>query len=125
MQDNIYCYPNSNTLKNKLNIKDSHVLFDKEKRLTYLRLFELQKNPILGNFDFDHLKAIHYYIFQDIYEWAGKVRTVEIGKENLFCTTRFIDDYADSVFSKYFSLLGVKTLLKMSVQSVGKRSRQL
>lgn len=54
-------------------------------------------------FDFVHLKAIHKYIFQDIYEWAGRVRTVEIGKGNLFCTTACIQDYADSVFKKYFS----------------------
>ena len=41
-----------------------------------------------------HLKAIHKYIFQDLYEWAGKERTVEIGKGNLFCPTMFIQDYA-------------------------------
>lgn len=87
MPDSKYCYPNSNVLKNKLNITDDKVLFEAEKELTTIRLKELQSNPIRGKYDFSHLKAIHKYIFQDIYTWAGKERTVEIGKGNLFCTT--------------------------------------
>ncbi len=103
MPDNKYCYPNSDVLKNKLNIQDPNELFKAEVELTAIRLKELQDNPINGKFDFTHLKAIHKYIFQDIYEWAGKERTVEIGKGNIFCTTACIQSYAKSVFSKYFS----------------------
>ncbi len=102
MQDNIYCYPKSDVLKNKLNITDGEALFEAEKELTLIRLQELQRNPIKGNFDFKHLKDIHKYIFQDLYDWAGKERTVEIGKGNLFCTTRYIQSYAQSVFNKYY-----------------------
>lgn len=72
MQDNKYCYPNSDVLKNKLNITNAEELFETEKELTIIRLQELQKNPIKGNFDFKHLKDIHEYIFQDLYDWAGK-----------------------------------------------------
>lgn len=35
-----------------------------------------------GNFDLAHLKAIHKHIFQDVYEWAGEIRTLEIRKGN-------------------------------------------
>ena len=103
MADNIYCYPESDVLINKLNIKDRDELFEAEKQLTFVRLQELQLNPIEGKFDFDHLKAIHRYIFQDLYDWAGEERTVEIGKGNLFCTTAYIQEYARAVFSKYHS----------------------
>jgi cell filamentation protein len=103
MPDSKYCYPNSDVLINKLNIQNGEDLFNAEKELTLLRLQELQDNPIDGNFDFEHLKNIHHYIFQDVYEWAGKIRTVEIGKGNLFCTTACIDSYAKSVFSNYYS----------------------
>lgn len=103
MPDNKYCYPESDVLRNKLNITDARALFEAEKELTAIRLRELQENPIRGDFDFAHLRAIHRYIFQDIYEWAGEIRTVEIGKGNLFCTTAFIPEYASSVFRKYFS----------------------
>lgn len=102
MQDSKYCYPNSNVLINKLNITDAGILYDAEKELTTIRLRELQDNPIQGDFDFKHLKDIHHFIFQDLYEWAGKERTVEIGKGNLFCTTACIQSYASSVFSKYY-----------------------
>ena len=103
MPDNKYCYPNSNVLINKLNITNQKALFEAEKELTAIRLRELQENPIKGKYDFAHLKSIHKYIFQDIYAWAGKERTVEIGKGNLFCTTYCIPEYAKTVFAKYFS----------------------
>lgn len=103
MSDSKYCYPDSEVLKNKLNITDRDELFEAEKELTAIRLKELQDKPVKGKFDFKHLKAIHKYIFQDIYDWAGKERTVEIGKGNLFCTTSCIQSYAESVFNKYYS----------------------
>lgn len=96
MADNKYCYTNSDVLINKLNITNQKDLTDAEIELTSIRLQELQKNPLKGKFDFAYLKEIHQYIFQDLYEWAGKERTVEIGKGNLFCTTPCIQDYADS-----------------------------
>jgi cell filamentation protein len=33
-----------------------------------------------GKFDLRHLRAIHRHLFQDVYDWAGKLRTVEIAK---------------------------------------------
>ena len=102
MYDSKYCYPNTNVLINKLNIRDSKELFEIEKKLTFIRLQELQYKPIKGKYDFKYLKAIHKYIFQDIYEWAGQERTVEIGKGNLFCPMVNIREYADVVFAKYF-----------------------
>ncbi len=39
-----------------------------------------QEGPPTGNLDLAHLQAIHHHLFQDVYEWAGKLRTVEINK---------------------------------------------
>lgn len=86
-----YCYPGTDVLKNKLDIRDEEELFETEKVLSMLRLFELLKKPLEGNFGFEHLCAIHYYIFQDLYDWAGKIRTVDIGKGNMFCHVQFIE----------------------------------
>jgi cell filamentation protein len=33
-----------------------------------------------GSFDLAHLRAIHRHLFQDVYDWAGELRTVEISK---------------------------------------------
>lgn len=67
MPDDKYCYPNSETLKNKLNITNSKELFEAEKKITFIRLMQLQNKPIEGKFYFTHLKEIHRHIFQDTY----------------------------------------------------------
>lgn len=103
MHDKKYCYPNSNVLINKKNIKDAKVLYDAEILYTGVRLMELQEKPIKGDFDLKHLCKIHKYIFQDLYSWAGKIRTIDIGKGNMFCYVQNINDYAETIFQKYFS----------------------
>ena len=100
MSDIKYCYPNSDVLVNKLDIRDPNKLQIFERKLTMRRLLELIDKPIEGKFDFKHLQAIHAYIFQDVYDWAGKIRTVDIAKGNTFCNVRFISSQADVIFSK-------------------------
>ena len=99
MSDTIYCYPNSNVLINKLGIKDKDKLSVIERKLTMLRLLELFEKPIYGKFDLRHLQSIHGYIFQDVYEWSGKIRTVDIAKGNMFCNVKFIESQANNIFS--------------------------
>lgn len=99
MGDRIYCYPNSEVLINKLNIHDKQKLYEAERRLTMLRLNDLIDKPIGGKFDFKHLQNIHQYIFQDIYFWAGKVRTVDIAKSNMFCKVQYINIQAKEIFT--------------------------
>jgi len=75
-----YLYPNRETLINLFNETDEARFDNIEADYTSLRIKELLDNPITGNFDFKHLCMIHRYIFQDIYEWAGKVRIINIEK---------------------------------------------
>jgi len=49
-------------------------LYEKEKILTNAKMIALQDNVVDGNLDYAHLKAIHYFLFSDIYVWAGKDR---------------------------------------------------
>ena len=72
-----YLYPGSTVLKNRLGILESNSLDVVERWYSGNRA--AQKLP-MGEFDLDHLKRIHHHLFQDIYEWAGKTRTVEISK---------------------------------------------
>lgn len=55
-------------------------LAEQERVITMRRVFALERNPMEGNFDFDHHRAIHRHIFRDVYEWAGEPRTVDMGK---------------------------------------------
>ena len=95
-----YCYPDSRVLKNKLGIRDFDELYEEERNLANLRSRELFESPIKGKFDFKHLKDIHRYLFQDIYDWAGEVRTVDIAKGNLFCRYFAIEAEANRIFGE-------------------------
>ena len=75
-----YLYPNRDSLINLFNETDEAKLTSIEADYTSLRIKELLDNPIPGDFNFHHLCEIHRYIFQDIYEWAGKVRIINIEK---------------------------------------------
>jgi len=98
-----YVYPDTNILINKFDCRDENKLRGIEALSTGGNLAYLQLHPIKGNFDFKHLKDIHHFIFQDMFDWAGQIRTIDIGKGNLFCRAQFIESYAESVFGDFFS----------------------
>ena len=97
----IYCYPDSNVLINKLNIRDNKILKTAEEEITLIKQMELLKNPIKGNFTKAHLMNIHKFIFEDIYPFAGKIRREQISKaDTLFYPPNLIDRELDKVFAK-------------------------
>ena len=100
MPDELYCYPGSNVLKNKMGIRDIEQLHKVERKMTMLRILELLDNPVKGAFDLKHLQAIHAYIFQDMYDWAGELRKVDIVKGNMFCNAMFLSGQAEKIFGK-------------------------
>lgn len=81
-----YLYPTGadgvQILRNKPDVHDLSAWVTTERRLTFLRQQELIAQPalVLRTFDTDHWKRIHRHLFQDMYEWAGEFRTVDIGK---------------------------------------------
>lgn len=97
---NDYCYPDSFVLRNKLGLENAAMLEQAERRLTSARIAELAKFPIQEKFDLRHLCAIHRHIFQDIYAWAGELRTVNIAKGNQFCLYQHLETYAATIFDK-------------------------
>ncbi|HIU77107.1 MAG TPA: Fic family protein [Candidatus Pelethocola excrementipullorum] len=99
-QDSIYCYPDSFILKNKLNIREQDVLEEAERNITALRILELKEKPFKGVLNFKYLQKLHKYIFGDIYSWAGKLRSVNITKGNMFCDCKFIVQMADEIFEQ-------------------------
>ncbi len=72
-------------LENKLGLTNSSDLAREEERISKKKAIELFKNGILDKLDagkFSSLKAIHKYLFDDIYYSAGEIRTVNISKGN-------------------------------------------
>lgn len=98
--DSKYCYPNSNVLKNKLNIMTGEKLELAEREYTSLAITEIKINPVKGDFDLKHLQNIHRHVFKDIFDWAGELRTVNISKGTHFYNHMYIIDGAETIFSK-------------------------
>lgn len=88
MNDDHYVIPGTRVLRNKLGISDADELDKAERLLVVQRTIE---GPPTGDFDLAHLRSIHRHLFQDVYEWAGEVRTLEINKGgDQFQFSRFI-----------------------------------
>ena len=75
-----YLYPIAGVLRNRFGIEDAAELEGVEAEMVAARSRELVKSPLNGRFDLPHLQAIHRYLFGDLYEWAGRLRTVDISK---------------------------------------------
>ena len=99
-QDAKYCYPGTNVLKNKLDIRDLDRLHEAERDFSSVRQAELSNMGVTGDFSFKHLCSIHKQLFQDVYSWAGKTRTVDISKGTIFCLVQFIESQFDDLYRK-------------------------
>lgn len=55
-------------------------LHRRENDLVEARALELLTRLVPQTFDLDHLRALHGHLFQDVYPWAGEIRTVDMGK---------------------------------------------
>ena len=99
--DDTYCYPGTDVLRNKAEITNAEDLDAYEGELSTLRSIEILENPIAGQFDLAHLQRFHLALFQDVYDWAGKIRTVDISRGNSrFANVRFIESAANDIFNK-------------------------
>lgn len=99
--NSIYCYENSDTLVNKLNIHDNEKLANIERKLVLLKLYELRQNTRIGNFDIYHFLSIHEFLFEDIYPFAGKIRSEDISKDNFrFAKWEYIENELNELLSK-------------------------
>jgi cell filamentation protein len=95
--DDTYCYPGTTVLKNKLDTKRQNVLDEFETDMTDNRANEPMP---AGKMDYAHYRAIHHHLFQDVYDWAGKPRTVRISKGgNAFCYPEHMEAQAKKLFA--------------------------
>ncbi|MBR6635169.1 MAG: Fic family protein [Clostridia bacterium] len=95
------CYEGTTCLINKFNITDEEKLKALESAITFAKASELEHTPINGNFDFEHYKSIHKYLFEDLYDWAGKIRTVDMAKKGTqFVPAKQIEYIAEKCFER-------------------------
>lgn len=94
-----YCYSGTTVLINKLNLRDQTALSEFELEISNQRATE----PLpIGLFGVSHYLAIHKHLFQDVYDWAGKVRVVRISKDgNPFCFPENIKSQMKLLFDDF------------------------
>ena len=94
-----YLQPNG-VLRNKLGIQDGHELLDYEKNFAATRYIDLKKQTF-REFNLSTLRKIHYELFQDVYDWAGKFRTVDIAKKGtVFCHCPYLEEQGADIFKR-------------------------
>jgi cell filamentation protein len=105
--DYTYTDPKTGVLRNLGGIADHDALTFAETAATTKRAGELKAKPIRIK-NSDALFDIHRHLFQDIYDWAGKRRTVEISKggKQFFPTSHFDNalEYVDSLIAEYLRI---------------------
>ncbi|MCU1740294.1 MULTISPECIES: Fic family protein [unclassified Pseudomonas] len=93
-----YCYPGTDALRNRLDIRDEQTLNDAEQAIYEIAAasrITLSPPP----YDLAFLQRIHQTLFSELYEWAGQLRTVKIQKaETMFCTPERIVPEAAKIF---------------------------
>ena len=87
--------------ENKLGLKSSADLAREEERISKKKAIELFENGILDNLPagkFSTLQTIHKYLFGDIYDFAGELRTVNISKGNFrFAPLMYLESALENI----------------------------
>lgn len=92
-----YCYPGTIVLKDLADIRDQAGLDEFEAVMTAVRAEE----PLpRGRLSVSRYEAVHHHLFQDIYAWAGRYRTVRIAKDgSAFCYPENIEHEMQRLFT--------------------------
>lgn len=85
-----YLYPGLNVMRNRLGIRQAERLAQAAYQFTALRAATLGLGPLLRGLP--HLCAIHQHIYQDIFDWAGDIREMDIYQgDTRFCHFAYIE----------------------------------
>ena len=105
----MYCYQDSDVLKNKLNIRNKDELKAAEEEFTAVKQLVLLQDPVKGYFTKTHLLRIHRFLFEDVYPFAGQIRREQISKGD---TMFYPPDTIDRELNRVFATIHENKLLK-------------
>lgn len=103
-----YFYPETidehgnGVLVNLFNIRKQDLLDCAEDQAVGLRMIDWIHQPLAADFSYGHFKAVHRYLFQDVYPWAGQERQVSMAKagHNYYPAGTALTNAAEQQFSK-------------------------
>lgn len=107
------CYPDTTVLVNKFGIKNQEMLNVAELRIVISMTMKIENELKFENVDFEFYKNLHKQLFDDLYEWAGTVRNINISKKGtVFCNADDIEKTGKLKFQRLAELNYLKKLNK-------------
>lgn len=107
------CYPDTTVLINKLDIRNQKMLNVAELRIVISMTMKIEREIKFNNVDFNFYKNLHKQLFDDLYEWAGTVRNINISKKGtVFCNSDDIERIGKLKFDRLKSLNFLKNTPK-------------
>jgi|GEM_PF-2409741 fido (protein-threonine AMPylation protein) len=111
-----YLIPGTAVLRNLVGAKTPEELAVAEADLSFVRATQLLDEPVPATNDLAELKAIHFHLFQDLFEWAGRTRTVDVRKNvpdaEFFLPWGFIETASINCFQELASERHLKELAR-------------
>jgi len=123
--DDPYCFPGTSVLRNKLGARDAALLEKAERTLAQERHRELVAQINSGKLKIaltpQGYQDLHRAIFQDVYDWAGKLRTVDIARTHMFCRQQFV---ANELAKRFTALKNEDFLKNLSAEKFAERAAE-
>lgn len=95
------CYPGTSVLVNKLGIQDQPQLDENETLIVGVKSLQFELAPFPEPLDFSYYKCLHRFLFDELYEWAGTVRSINLSKQHThFCPADEIESLAGQMFGR-------------------------
>lgn len=107
------CYPDTTVLINKLDIRNQKMLNVAELRIVISMTMKIEREIKFNNVDFNFYKNLHKQLFDDLYEWAGTLRNINISKKGtVFCNSDDIERIGKLKFDRLKNLNFLKNTPK-------------
>ncbi len=123
--DDPCCYPGTSVLRNKLDARNAALLEKAERLLAQERHRHLVDQINRGRLQIamtpTGYQDLHREIFQDVYDWAGKLRTVDIAKTHMFCRQQFV---ANELAKRFEALKKENFLKDLSAERFAERAAE-
>lgn len=95
------CYEGTSCLINKFNIRDEKKLIEVESDIVFGKTLLLENLPLEGDLNFEYYLSIHKFLFEELYDWAGKLRNINISKKGtVFCPVEQLEEHCKNCFSR-------------------------
>ena len=96
-----HCYPGTTVLVNRLGITDQNELDRVERQIVLFKSAAAEREMPYQAVDFSYYLDLHRMLFSELYDWAGKLRDIDISKKGtVFCPARELEHLGELLFRR-------------------------